>query len=86
MNNDLADLLAETREGVSIRSAGGWVFIPAPVPPVEPTYEEITDWWGESAAHHRNLAKGYEYSVALEAYEAQMDYYNSVIVPLGNNH
>lgn len=60
-------------------------FIPAPVPPVEPEYDVITDWWGESAEYHRNMAKRYEHAKAKDAYEAQMEYYNSVIVPLGNN-
>lgn len=65
-------------------------FIPAPAPPVEPEYEYEGDGPGDRFdhldAHHRNFAKACEYSVAQDAYEAQMDYYNSIIVPLGNNH
>ncbi|WP_157934886.1 hypothetical protein [Mycobacteroides abscessus] len=63
-------------------------FIPAPVPPVEPEYEGDGpgDRFDHLDAHHRNLAKACEYSVAQDAYEAQMEYYNSVIVPLGNSH
>lgn len=65
-------------------------FIPAPVPPVEPEYEYDGEGpgprWKYLHEHHRNLERAHQYYKDEDRYRAQMEYYNSVIVPLGNSH
>lgn len=88
-----------------------WIDIPAPMRPVEPTYEteDLPDkdhtWhsddptcaacgrsygWEKAtppdclrlAAHSANERKRQDYERRVRTYTAQMEYYNSVIVPL----
>ncbi|KPG13768.1 hypothetical protein AN911_00575 [Mycobacteroides immunogenum] len=61
-----------------------WIDIPAPACPVEPEYEyeDKTRPWDYLDEHHRNMGLEGAHCRAMRTYEAQMEYYNSVIVTL----